>query len=138
MAGQVPVGDTESDDIMDIGEPDNPMAITELVAHLREMSSSTRRQVDVLGINLQKQQLDVTHEEQYASRLHLEYSQAIQAMEAALFCNQCRIWYSWNTKPLGPGTTSHSVATQTMEGQCKTRHHKMQRQMMSTTREKTH
>eukprot|EP00975_Prorocentrum_lima_P049117 10279835-Prorocentrum_lima.AAC.1 len=44
MAGQVPVGDTESDDFMDIGEPDNPMAITELVTHLTETSNTTRRQ----------------------------------------------------------------------------------------------
>eukprot|EP00971_Amphidinium_carterae_P125810 2492334-Amphidinium_carterae.1 len=79
-AVQVPVGDeTESDDFMDIGdsEPDNPLAITELVAHLTSSSGATLRQVDVIQINMQRQQLDVTTEEQYANRLHLEYNLAI-------------------------------------------------------------
>eukprot|EP00971_Amphidinium_carterae_P269234 5341135-Amphidinium_carterae.1 len=44
-AVQIPVGgNTESDDFMDIGEPDNPMAITELVAHLTATSNTTLRQ----------------------------------------------------------------------------------------------
>eukprot|EP00971_Amphidinium_carterae_P202760 4023669-Amphidinium_carterae.1 len=37
-------GDTESDDFMDVGEPDNPNAITELVAHLTSSSGATLRQ----------------------------------------------------------------------------------------------
>eukprot|EP00971_Amphidinium_carterae_P130662 2588367-Amphidinium_carterae.1 len=41
-AVQVPVGgDAASDDYMDIGEPDNPVAISELVAHLTQSSGAT-------------------------------------------------------------------------------------------------
>eukprot|EP00971_Amphidinium_carterae_P042189 828988-Amphidinium_carterae.1 len=44
-AVQVPVvGETESYDFMDIREPDNPMAITELVAHLTSSSGANLRQ----------------------------------------------------------------------------------------------
>eukprot|EP00971_Amphidinium_carterae_P058060 1148374-Amphidinium_carterae.1 len=48
---------------MDVGEPGNPMSISELVERLIETSTTTRRQVDVLRVNLQRQQLDATHEE---------------------------------------------------------------------------
>eukprot|EP00971_Amphidinium_carterae_P272679 5411696-Amphidinium_carterae.3 len=40
----------------------------------------TIRHVDTLRINLQQQQLDVTHEVQHATRLHQEYLQAVAAM----------------------------------------------------------
>eukprot|EP00971_Amphidinium_carterae_P296563 5891254-Amphidinium_carterae.1 len=78
---------------MDIGEPDNSMAITELVAHLTSSSGATLRQVtvsqvDVMRISRQRQQLDVTAEEQYANRLHLAYNQAIHAMETHMSLQQ--------------------------------------------------
>eukprot|EP00971_Amphidinium_carterae_P175589 3480530-Amphidinium_carterae.1 len=76
---------------MDVGEPDNPMAISELVEHLTETSTTTLRRVDTLRIKLQRQQLDVTHEEQHATRLHQEYLQAVAAMESTLSCRQVRI-----------------------------------------------
>eukprot|EP00971_Amphidinium_carterae_P078722 1557408-Amphidinium_carterae.1 len=60
-------------------EPDNPMAITELVAHLTETSTNTLRQVDVLRINLQRQQFDVTRRSNV-----LPGYQAIHAMECTL------------------------------------------------------
>eukprot|EP00971_Amphidinium_carterae_P252246 5007843-Amphidinium_carterae.3 len=52
----------ESDEFMDIGigEPDSPMAFAELVTHLTETSANTYHQLDVLRVNLQRQQFDVT------------------------------------------------------------------------------
>eukprot|EP00971_Amphidinium_carterae_P187273 3717013-Amphidinium_carterae.1 len=58
---------------MDLGEPDNPMAIAELVDHLTETSTTTLRCVDTLRINLRLQQHDVLHEEQHATLLRQEY-----------------------------------------------------------------
>eukprot|EP00971_Amphidinium_carterae_P343246 6482895-Amphidinium_carterae.2 len=75
---------TQTPDDMDVGEPDNPMAITELVEHPMETSTTTRRQVDVMRVNLRRQQLDVTHEEQQAIWLHQEYLQTVAAMESTL------------------------------------------------------
>eukprot|EP00971_Amphidinium_carterae_P108776 2153788-Amphidinium_carterae.1 len=69
---------------MDIGEPDNPVAISELVAHLTQSSGATHSRLDILRINLRRQQLDVNAEEAFASRLQQEYHQAISAMEASL------------------------------------------------------
>eukprot|EP00971_Amphidinium_carterae_P141371 2801138-Amphidinium_carterae.1 len=69
-AVQVPVGgDAESDDFVGIGEPDNPVAISELVAHLTQSSGATHSRLDVLRLNLRRQQLDVNAEEEFASRL---------------------------------------------------------------------
>eukprot|EP00971_Amphidinium_carterae_P220443 4376131-Amphidinium_carterae.1 len=69
---------------MDVGEPDKPMAIAELVEHVTETSTTTLRRVDSLRISLQFQQHDVTHEEQHANRLHQEHLQAVAAMESTL------------------------------------------------------
>eukprot|EP00971_Amphidinium_carterae_P137971 2734594-Amphidinium_carterae.1 len=79
IAGRVPItppgiaGAVLHDhDDMDVGEPDNPMAIAELVEHLTETSTTTLRRVYSLQINLQLQQHDVTHEEEHANRLRQE------------------------------------------------------------------
>eukprot|EP00971_Amphidinium_carterae_P348693 6490629-Amphidinium_carterae.3 len=71
-------------DDMDVGEPDNPMAIAQFVEHLTETSTTTLRRVDSLRINLQLQQHYITHEVQHANRLRQEYLQAVAAMESTL------------------------------------------------------
>eukprot|EP00971_Amphidinium_carterae_P341443 6480239-Amphidinium_carterae.2 len=54
--------------------------MTDLVAHLTETSSATRRQIAVTRIHPQRQQQDETQEKQQSRLLHQEY-------QAAVLCN---------------------------------------------------
>eukprot|EP00971_Amphidinium_carterae_P228804 4538876-Amphidinium_carterae.1 len=94
-AGRVP------NDVIHLGEPDKYMATTQLAAHLTKASNNTRRQVDIMWMNLHRQQLDVNHEEQHATKLHQEYNQAIHAMEANLHLQAMQ--------NIVPGTTNSGV-----------------------------
>eukprot|EP00971_Amphidinium_carterae_P017664 348053-Amphidinium_carterae.3 len=89
--GRVPVtppmvahGATQNVEMSLADWPDNAMGMTELVAQLTETSGNKFRQVDVMRINLQRQQLDVTQEEHRARQLCTEYQHTVLTMEADL------------------------------------------------------
>eukprot|EP00971_Amphidinium_carterae_P079239 1567922-Amphidinium_carterae.1 len=91
IAGRVPVTPTElaggtpvpEDDDMGMGGPDNPVAMTELVAPHRDLKRC-RRQVDVMRMHMQRQPLDANQEEHQPRLLHQEYQASVLAMESSM------------------------------------------------------
>eukprot|EP00971_Amphidinium_carterae_P176134 3491397-Amphidinium_carterae.1 len=74
-------GLTQDVDMTLADRPDSVTGMTELVAQLTETSGNTFRQLDVMMINLQRQQMDVTQEEHRARQLYTEYQQPLLMME---------------------------------------------------------
>eukprot|EP00971_Amphidinium_carterae_P223237 4429613-Amphidinium_carterae.1 len=58
---------------MDVAEPANPTPISELVEHLTSSSTNALQQVEILRVNVQRQQMDISQDEVQLTQLHQEY-----------------------------------------------------------------